>query len=91
MKLSEALTTISYDDNWVIYSDLVDGRFNLDAPARIGQAIFENGGLLDDMIFVCRGTDPSDYRVEWVDGGEDEGDWDDGFMEYMLDRLNSTL
>ena len=50
MKLRDLATRIlSYDSNFGIWAELIDGEFNLDSDCRIGQFQFDKGGLLDDF------------------------------------------
>ena len=89
MILEDALIDAGYDSTWGIYARKINGRFELDSPARYGQLIFENGGRLDDFEFVCRCDYPSDARVKWLDGADEDGDWDDGFLEELIEQLNA--
>ena len=46
--LIEYLTdSLSYDNSWAIYAEKIDGEWKPESPARFGQRVFENGGLLD--------------------------------------------
>lgn len=90
MSLRGALTMPGYDSSWGIWAERDgEGKFSLESPARYGRRIFENGGRLDSMEFVCSGDWVWDMRVRWLDGAQEDWDWDDGFMEYILDILNS--
>ena len=89
MKLSTALQNVRYDNSWGVYAEKIDGQFNVDSPARYGETLFENGGLLDDMEFVCNGEAPSNWAVEWC--GEDEVTddvWDD--LDVFVDEINES-
>ena len=87
--LKDALIDANYDSAWGIWAKRTNGRFELGSPARYGQLVFENGGRLDDFEFVCRCDYPSDARVKWLDGAEEDGDWHDGFLEELIDQLNA--
>ena len=73
MKLNEALQNIEYSSSWGIWAELIDGKFTEESKARYGQSIFENGGLLDDYVYVCNGEYPSDWAVGYGYTGEDSG------------------
>jgi len=88
MNLAEALSDVQYDRNWGVYAEKIDGRFDVASPARYGQTIFENGGLLDDMTFVCNGEAPSDWAVEWCDGEVTDDVWDD--LDVFIDEINDS-
>jgi hypothetical protein len=89
MKLIEALLQIQYDSNWGIWAEPdEDGKFTEDAEARYGQRIFENGGLLDEKVYVCNGENIGDWLTEWLgcppnsaDAPELDGHWIDAFLD----------
>jgi hypothetical protein len=85
MTLITALETIGYDSGWGIWAELIDGQLKPESEARYGQAIFENGGLLDDFVFVCSGEKAGDHISEWQD---DDGDLIDGWFEELIDPIN---
>ena len=88
MNLAEALSDVQYDRSWGVYAEKIDGRFEITSPARYGQTIFENGGLLDEMQFVCNGESPSDWAVEWCDGEVTDDVWDD--VDVFIDEINGS-
>ena len=89
LTLEDALINANYDSSWGIWAKKINGRFELESPARYGQLIFENGGCSDEYELICRCTFPADARVLWLDGGEEDGDWHDGFLDELIDQLNS--
>lgn len=92
MTLEEALQNIQYDSSWGIWAELNEkGYFDLESEARYGQRIFENGGVLDDKVYVCNGQWPSDLRVIWCNGCIEDEEWDSDFMEWLLDKINESL
>ena len=59
--LSEMLTgSLSYDSSWAVYAEKIDGEFKPESPARFGQKVFEDGGLLDD----CEKFGANDWIVD---------------------------
>lgn len=48
--------------------------------------MFDNGGVLDKMSFVCAGVAPHDWALSWADGGSLDGVWDD--LNVFLDEIN---
>lgn len=87
MKLKDALLDIEYNSSWAIWADLDEsGQLTEDAEARYGQRIFENGGLLDDKVFVCDGEQIGNWltRYGFASDKSDIGDdpyWIDAFLE----------
>ena len=70
MKLREAILKISYDDSWGIWAE---APFTPDSEARFGQAIFENGGLLDDKAFFADGAQCGEFVADYCDGEDVAG------------------
>ena len=96
MTLIEALQNIQYDSSWGIWAKASEADETGDngglfegSPARYGQMQFENGGLLDDYVFVCHGEWPADRLTEWCDGS-DECEWDWQFTDQILQELNES-
>lgn len=88
---------LDYSDNWGIYAERIDGFFTAQSPARFGQRIFENGGLLDDCEFFCSNTQAEDNRSNWI-GSSEEYDEDFDFTdlyqeaaEQLIDEVNESL
>ena len=55
-----------YSNTWGVYTELdADGLFNADSPARFGQRIFENGGLLDDCVLFGTNEQIVDFLNDW--------------------------
>lgn len=88
LTLEQALKDIQYDSSWGIWAEKIDGEFKPESPARYGQRVFENGEMLDDKEYVCDGEFPSDLRVSWCDGEEDDGDWDWQFINHLIEQIN---
>ena len=82
MTLKDALTNAPYIPQWAIFAQKIDGKFELNSPARYAPL---KGGLIDDdgFEFVCPGDFPADARELW---GEDGG-WDK-FLVYLIEQLN---
>ena len=76
--------SIAYDTQWGVWAKKVDGKFDLDAEARFGQFVFENGGILDD--FECVGNNEAIcyQRDEYCGSDEDctlfYEEWAEGFI-----------
>jgi hypothetical protein len=87
MKLIEAIPAIQYDSNWGVWAELIDGQLKPESKARYGQKIFENGGVLDDSVFVCNGETAGDHISEWED---DNGDLVDGWFDELIDLINDA-
>ena len=61
---------VAYDNSFAIYAERVGGVFCEGSPARFGQTIFDNGGLLDDCeLFACN-EKVCDSLASWMDGYE---------------------
>jgi hypothetical protein len=87
MNLEQALTAIQYDTSWGIWAELIDGELTGESEARYGQRIFDNGGLMDDKVFVCHGQVAGDHLAEWRD---EDGDLVYGWLEEFLGPLNDA-
>ena len=87
MRLSEAIKMTTIGTNLVIYSDLVDGRFNLDAPAWTGRSVLECEDI-GDMLFFSDETDLTYAWVNWQDEDEPEDEYSVPFLEWYVDCVN---
>lgn len=88
MTLSQALQNVSYDASWGIWAEKnVDGSFTDKSESRFGQVCFENGGLLDDMDFVCNGERPHEWANSWADGDSEFDSWAD--IDVLIGELNT--
>lgn len=95
--LKEILTgSIGYDSSWAIYAQKIEGKFELESPARTGQKNFDNGGLLDDMEYFCSNEQAVDNRDSWIGSYEDYDDdynftdeWEDAAIQ-LIDNLNQS-
>lgn len=83
MTLQEILSGhLEYSDSWAVYAELdSEGHFYADSPARFGQQVFENGGLLDDCVYFASNTQIVDFLNEW-----NSDDPIDGIDELIYDR-----
>lgn len=93
MKLIEALLNIQYDSSWGIWAELIDGKLQEDSEARYGQKIFENGGLLDDKVYVCDGQQIGDWLTEWLGctpNSENAPELDPYWIDEYLGELNEA-
>ena len=87
MTLIEILTgSVSYDSSWAVYAEKIDGEFRGDSPARFGQQIFENGGLMDDCEFFASNESIVDAIEGWTEGDED-ADREEG-AEMLISEVN---
>lgn len=88
---------LAYDSSWAIYAEKIEGKFAPYSPARIGQRIFENGGLLDDCEFFASLDQIEDRRTDWIGGYEDyDNDFDfkdlyEEAGEQLIDELNQLV
>lgn len=62
---------LSYDSSWAVYAQKIDGKFTADSPARFGQRIFDNGGVLDDCEYFAANDRIVDSIQAWSDGDQD--------------------
>lgn len=72
---------LPYDSGVAIYAWGKDA----DAPARIGQTQFEQGGIQDGMDEIINGVRLGDAITRFIDGDEDSREhivWDD-FLEWL--------
>ena len=88
---------LDYSDSWGIYAEKIDGKFATQSPARFGQQIFENGGLLDECEFFCTNTQAEDNRTGWIESYEEydeDFDFTDLYQEageQLIDEVNESL
>lgn len=74
--------SISYDSSWAIYAEKIDGKFTDESPARFGQRVFENGGVLDDCELFAVNETACDSREEYTEGDEEfNAEWAGQFIE----------
>jgi hypothetical protein len=67
MDLVKALLDIEYGRNWAIWAELnEEGKLEEGSRARYGEKIFEQGGVLDDWVYVCDGQQIADWLTEWL-------------------------
>ena len=70
---------LAYDSSWGVYAEKVGGMFSAQSPARIGQRILENEGLLDDCEFFDSNESILDSIASWYGDFEpwvfDEAEW----------------
>jgi len=86
MKLIDALLNIQYNAAWGVWAELNEvGKLEEGSRARCGQKIFENGGLLDDWVYVCDGEQIGDWLTEWL--GEDAPDLNPFWIDEYLDQV----
>lgn len=62
---------LSYDRSWAVYAEKINGEWKAESPARFGQKIFENGGLLDDCELFGDNETLVDAREEYTEGDDD--------------------
>ena len=75
---------IGCDKKWAIYAE----SWSPDAPARIGDTQFENGGVLDGFIKIIDGQSFHEEVHDWTDGTYEFNDTEYDFLE-ELDRLRN--
>ena len=91
MKLVDALLNIQYDSSWGIWAELKDGELAENSEARYGQMTFENGGLLDEKVYVCNGEQIGDWLTAWHGCSPNSEDFelDTYWINAYLDEINS--
>lgn len=57
--------SITYDSNWAIYAQRINGEFKPESPARFGQRSFENGGILDGCELFVSNEQVCERRALW--------------------------
>ena len=83
--------SLSYESSWAVYAEKIDGQFEPESPARFGQPIFENGGMLDDCEMFGVNTHLADSLSEWLDGSEDgDGSFTDSWIDEHIGLINSV-
>lgn len=89
--LKEILSgSLSYDSSWAVYAEKNDGEFKPESPARFGQTVFENGGMLDDCEYFGTNEIICDSRAEWLDGDDDDdGSFTADWVDQHIDEVNS--
>lgn len=83
--LIEYLTdSLSYDNSWAIYAEKIDGQWKPESPARFGQRVFENGGLVDDCQLFNSNDSIVDARETYTDGDDDfVQEWAEQYIQDM--------
>lgn len=91
MTLATYLTgSLSYDSQWGIWAEKIDGKFEPESEARFGQFIFENGGILDNFECVGNNQSITDDRDEYC--GMDENceyfyqEWAENFIQTLNEQ-----
>lgn len=64
MNLLQAMMSIQYDAQRGIWAQKIGGDFKPESPARFGQMRFENGGLLDGMVYFSDGETVTDLITD---------------------------
>lgn len=77
MTLVEAISKVGNSDNLGAYANFPLSNKSM---ARIGQRQFENGGLLDDMVFFASGSSCQDFIERYMELDEDTED------DFVLDN-----
>lgn len=82
--LIEILTgSVPYDSQMGVWAEKINGKFSPQSPARLGQRIFENGGILDDFAYVWDCESITYHREDYTGG-------DDSFiLEWFYEFLDS--
>ena len=89
MTLLEILSgSLAYDSSWAVYAEKINGVFQDDSPARFGQKIFENGGLLDDLEFFGNNESIVDSIYGWTAGDED---LNEEAAQQLIQSINESL
>lgn len=80
--------SLSYDSSWGVWAEKMDGKFELDSDARLGQFVFENGGMADDYELVGSNESLTDSRDNYC--GTDEGceDFYEEWAQNFIQELN---
>jgi hypothetical protein len=79
------LIIASAPNSWAIYATPnADGTFSADSAARWGQPQFENGGVLDDMVFFGEGGRISSEMLEQSVEGFEAAD-------FIIERRNEQI
>jgi hypothetical protein len=88
MKLIEILTgSLSYYSSWAVYAEKIDGKFTEQSPARFGQIVFENGGLLDNLELFGSNDTIVDAIQEWTDG---DPEFTDEAARILISNINNN-
>lgn len=78
--------SFQYSNSWAVYSLLDEwGRFYGEQPARFGQVIFEDGGILDNYTYFASNIKIVDFLIEWDDA--DVSGAIDQLIEYAAVQL----
>lgn len=80
--------SLSYDSQWGVWAEKIDGKFHLESEARFGQFIFENGGMLDNFESVGNNQFLSDSRDEYCGTDEDCDSFYEEWAEDLIWKLN---
>jgi hypothetical protein len=81
---------LSYDSSWGIYAEKIDGAFKPESPARFGQRIFDNGGLLDDCEFFTSNESICDARANYCGQDDDAEEFYEEWAEQYIEEMNSV-
>ncbi|HEY9598648.1 MAG TPA: hypothetical protein V6D33_13355 [Cyanophyceae cyanobacterium] len=83
--------TLQYSSAWKIYAQKINGKFTAESPARIGQAIFDNDGMLDDFDFFSD-LEPVVYsRAEYCGEDEYSHEFYKEWAKNYIEEINSSI
>ena len=89
-KLIDLLTdSLEYSSSWAVYAQKINGKFVPESPARFGQTLFENGGVLDEKEFFADNEQIIDRALDW-DENYSDNDEDERIetMEEVISMIN---
>lgn len=82
--------SLSYDFSWGVWTEKIDGRFELESDARFGQFLFENGGMNDGFELVGDNVSLTDSRDNYCGTDEDCEDFYEEWAEQFIEELNHS-
>jgi len=79
---------LEYSSSWGIYAEPVEGKFQPDSPARFGQKIFENGGLLDECLLFANNESVLESRANYCGLDEEASEFYEEWAEQYIDEMS---
>lgn len=80
--------SLSYDSSWGVWAEKIDGKFELESDARLGQFFFENGGMADGYELVGDNVSLTDSRDNYCGTDAVEVEFYEDWAEQFVEELN---
>lgn len=82
---------LDYSSSWGIYAEKIEGEFRPESPARLGQRIFENGGVLDECEFFATNEAVIDQIHSYIFDGTEGLETDEDKEAFYKQSLGEAI